>query len=313
MPETLWKILLDLKKEIYGHQGPINQILIRQEQIVINPANQPAQHEILVQVSHQAPDSQWTCCILYVKENGLVQLIQRGSADQNRINQLLLFLPFCMAPILTRNKKKSLSISHFAQSLDGHIATNTNNSKWIGNDENLIHAHRLRALVDAVIIGNKTLLEDQPKLTVRHVEGQHPVRVVIGSSDYSADSLTSCCGGKVIRITGTENAACEHQGVEYIQLERKGKYILSADILHSLYEKGIYSVLVEGGSYTSSIFLKERSIDILQLHISPLLFGSGIKTFNLPTIDQVDECCSFEHHFYHPVGDAIMFTGFVNG
>ena len=57
-------------------------------------------------------------------------------------------------------KKKTLSISHFAQSVDGFIATKTKHSKWIGNQENLIHAHRLRAMVDAVIIGNNTLKDD---------------------------------------------------------------------------------------------------------------------------------------------------------
>jgi diaminohydroxyphosphoribosylaminopyrimidine deaminase/5-amino-6-(5-phosphoribosylamino)uracil reductase len=311
--DSLWKLLLELKNDVYAAKNSIHNILISGDSSSTNiPVNSlPKAIDILIQMTPEVPPSHWECTVLFVKENGWIHVVQQGKADAQVVSQLLLYLPFCIAPLLTKNRKKALSLSHFAQTLDGHIATKTNQSKWIGNQENLIHAHRIRAVVDAVIIGNKTLLEDQPKLTVRLVEGENPAKVVIGNSDYCEKSLTAS-GSRVFRITTNDISNCQNENIEYIQLKAEDGRMKSEDILAELHKKGVYSVLIEGGSYTSSIFLNERNIDILQLHISPMLFGSGLKAFNLPSIDLVDECCSFEHHFYHPIGDAIMFTGFVN-
>lgn len=312
MSDSLWKLLLGLKNDVYHAQNSIRNILVSNDYNSINipDTTSPKTTDILIQIKAASVSPDWRCTILSVKENGWIQTIQKGEADTQVINQLLLYLPFCIAPLLTKNRKRALSLSHFAQTLDGHIATQTNHSKWIGNQENLVHAHRIRAVVDAVIIGNKTLLEDQPQLTVRHVEGKNPAKVVIGNSNYCEKSLTAS-GCKVFRITTNDISNCQNEQIEYIQLKNGNGRMKSEDILSELHKKGIYSVLIEGGSYTSSIFLAERNIDILQLHISPMLFGSGLKAFNLPSINTVNECCSFEHHFYHPIGDAIMFTGFV--
>lgn len=313
MCNSLWKLLLGLKSDVYATKDSIHNILISGYNSHINvPDNHPTQPtDILIRFTAVSQSSHYECTVLFVKENGWVQVIQQGKANTQTIDQLLLYLPFCIAPILTKNRKKALSLSHFAQTLDGHIATLTNHSKWIGNHENLVHAHRIRAVVDAVIIGNKTLLEDQPQLTVRHVEGKNPAKVVIGNSNYCEASLTAS-GCKVFRITTNDVSNYQNSKVEYIQLQNDNGRIKSEDILSELHKKGIYSVLIEGGSYTTSIFLDEKNIDILQLHISPMLFGSGLKAFNLPSINTVNESCSFEHHFYHPIGDAIMFTGFTN-
>src|ERR1700722_4202831 len=70
-------------------------------------------------------------------------------------------------------------IGQLGQSLDGRIATPTGHSKYISGPEALRHLHQLRALVDAVVVGVQTVIADDPQLTVRHVEGRNPARVVI--------------------------------------------------------------------------------------------------------------------------------------
>ena len=70
-------------------------------------------------------------------------------------------------------------VGQIGQSLDGRIATSSGHSKYINGPAGLAHLHRLRALVDAVVIGVGTALADDPQLTVRRVAGPHPVRVVI--------------------------------------------------------------------------------------------------------------------------------------
>jgi len=207
-----------------------------------------------------------------------------------------------------------LSITHFAQTLDGYIATLSNHSKWIGNDENLIHAHRLRAMVDAVVIGNNTLVCDAPKLTVRHVKGKNPTRVVIGNSNKKLDSLItedSANSKKVIRVISSQNKMEGNCVYDCLRVKSESYRMPTQNILEALYEKGIYSILIEGGASTSSCFLEEGNIDMLQLHISPMLFGSGVKTFTLPEIKEVGDAKQFEKSFYSKMGDGMMFTGFL--
>ena len=70
-------------------------------------------------------------------------------------------------------------VGQIGQSLDGRIATPAGHSHYVNGDDGLAHLHRLRALVDAVVVGIGTVLADDPQLTVRRVNGPHPARVVI--------------------------------------------------------------------------------------------------------------------------------------
>ena len=116
--------------------------------------------------------------ILIVKNRETYSIISNPEADQNLLKALQLYLPFIW--ISLQNKLPFICL-HVAQSLDGKIATNSGHSKWIGNMENRIHSHRIRALVDGVMIGGNTLRNDKPKLNVRHVEGKDPIKIVINS------------------------------------------------------------------------------------------------------------------------------------
>src|SRR5215831_9956770 len=70
-------------------------------------------------------------------------------------------------------------VGQIGQSLDGRAATATGHSHYINGSDGLDHLHRLRAIVDAVVVGVGTALADDPLLTVRRVAGPHPARVVI--------------------------------------------------------------------------------------------------------------------------------------
>jgi diaminohydroxyphosphoribosylaminopyrimidine deaminase/5-amino-6-(5-phosphoribosylamino)uracil reductase len=70
-------------------------------------------------------------------------------------------------------------VGQIGQSLDGRVATESGHSKYINGPAGLVHLHRLRALVDAVVVGVGTAIADDPQLTVRRVSGPQPARVVI--------------------------------------------------------------------------------------------------------------------------------------
>src|SRR5260221_7566500 len=129
-----------------------------------------------------------------------VDVIQRGAIPEEALALLRLYLPYCLALLEAKRRKRAIAISHFAQTLDGRIATCGGDSRWIGCPENLMHAHRMRALCDAVLIGAGTLRRDRPRLNVRHVTGTDPTRVVIGAGPLDLSCLTECSTAPVLTI-----------------------------------------------------------------------------------------------------------------
>ena len=311
MTNNLWDTLLNLKEYVYLHSAVEPQsIWVGEDGIFFDKEVNANENGFLILFENQAQTS--NIPIVQVLSSGATSFGNFENQDVYDQDVLELYLPFCLAPILRKKKRTPLSITHFAQSLDGYIATLSNHSKWIGNDENLIHAHRLRAMVDAIVIGNNTLVHDAPKLTVRHVKGKNPTRVVIGNSNQKLDSLIDPNDAKkVIKVISSQNDMESNCVYDCLRVKSESYHMPTQNILEALYEKGIYSILIEGGATTSSCFLKEGNIDMLQLHISPMLFGSGVKTFTLPEIKEVGDAKHFEKSFYSKMGNGMMFTGFL--
>jgi riboflavin-specific deaminase-like protein len=223
---------------------------------------------------------------------------------------LATYAPYCLTAVHARRARRAFAVSHFAQSLDGRIATCGGDSKWIGCAENLLHAHRMRALCDGVLIGAHTLRADRPALTVRHAEGPDPIRIVVGGAgEDDLACLLEAGPGPVLLVGDGETPASPR--VERLALPRRNGRIATGALLAELYRRGILSVYVEGGSATTSAFLADGTIDVLQLHISPLILGTGIPSFRRPEIRAVAESVRFATHVYHPVGDGILFVGRV--
>lgn len=218
-----------------------------------------------------------------------------------------LYLPYALLPREAHRQGRAMAISHFAQSLDGKIATDSGDSKWIGNPENLTHAHRMRALCDGIMIGTRTLQSDKPSLTVRHVPGENPRRIVITSSARDFSSLFASCPDPVL-VLGTVDHIQGHN-LEYVQLTAPQGRIACHDILRCLYQRGICAVYIEGGAETTSNFLRERALDVVQFHLAPLIFGSGISGIVLPGIEEVHEAVHFAPYAFQAVGDTYMFVG----
>ncbi len=86
------------------------------------------------------------------------------------------------APFITYMEKGSpWLLLKIAQSMDGRIALNNGNSRWITGEESRIEVHRLRAKLDALFVGVQTVIDDDPELNVRHVKGRNPVRIIADS------------------------------------------------------------------------------------------------------------------------------------
>jgi riboflavin biosynthesis pyrimidine reductase len=141
---------------------------------------------------------------------------------------------------------------------------------------------------------------------VRHAEGPDPVRVVVGAAG-DIGCLERAGAGAIVLVNDDANAGSDQ--VEYVALPRAGGRISTAAILRELYRHDILSVYIEGGATTTSAFLAEGNIDVVQLHISPMIIGPGISSFAGAPIGSVEESVRFGSHLYRPVGDGMMFVG----
>ena len=168
----------------------------------------------------------------------------------------------------------------------------------------------MRALCNGILIGNRTLQNDQPRLTVRLIEGKNPQRIVLGTSYSNFECLKGSDSEKVIVIGRSPQNWNGY--IDYVQMDGVNGSIPPKEILKMLYQKGIKSIYLEGGSSTTSNFLNKGAVDILQLHIAPMVFGSGKSGISLPLIKEVKEAIQFKKYNFFQIGTEIMFSGYLN-
>jgi riboflavin-specific deaminase-like protein len=198
-------------------------------------------------------------------------------------------------------------VAQCGQSIDARIATESGHSHYVNGPEGLAHLHRLRALVDAVVVGVGTVIADDPQLTVRRVAGDSPARVVIDPNGRIAPSARSLAADGVRRfvLTQAETKIDLPQDIEIVRLPAADGRIAAPDILKALAERGFRRILIEGGANTVSRFLAERCLDRLHVMIAPLIIGAGVSSVNLPPIEQVTEAIRAPISV-HRLGDDVL-------
>ncbi len=199
-------------------------------------------------------------------------------------------------------------VGQLGQSLDGRVATPTGHSHYINGPSGLAHLHRLRALVDAVVIGIGTALADDPQLTVRRVSGPHPVRVVIDPNGRLPETARLLAGDGVRRIILTASGVRPKlpQGTELAELPKSGGQIAPSAILAALKERGLRRILIEGGADTVSRFLAAGCLDRLHVVVAPVVLGSGRAGLALPPIERADQALRPPMHV-HRLDDEVLF------
>jgi len=172
-----------------------------------------------------------------------------------------------------------------AQTLDGRIADVRGNSKWITSESSRKETHRLRSEYDAVLVGARTVLKDNPELTVRSVKGKNPVRIVVDWSMSLRPSLRIfqtiqaptwvISSARAMRSNKQKVLKLTSLGVRVFGLSPSPS-LQQQEILQTLSREGISSVLVEGGAQTASGFLEHSLADKLHLFVAPKIFGGGL-------------------------------------
>ncbi len=182
-------------------------------------------------------------------------------------------------------------VGQIGQSLDGRVATESGHSKYINGPAGLVHLHRLRALVDAVVVGVGTAIADDPQLTVRRVSGPHPARVVIDPKGrLGADARMFADNGvRRLLITAQGTRCRAPSGVEVVTLPVADGQFAPSAILAALAGCGMRRMLIEGGADTVSRFLAAGCLDRLHVMVAPIILGAGGPGLILPSLDRADQ------------------------
>jgi diaminohydroxyphosphoribosylaminopyrimidine deaminase/5-amino-6-(5-phosphoribosylamino)uracil reductase len=220
-----------------------------------------------------------------------------------------LYLPICSA-----TADRPVTIGHLGQSLDGFIATHAGESRWVTGPENILHAHRLRALCDAVVVGAGTVAADDPQLTTRLVAGPNPLRVILDPArrlgehhrvfnDDSAETLYICArsllrpdehGFGRATIVGVEDRAGGPGGIDL------------AELVRWLRARGCTRIFVEGGGVTVSMFLEASLLDRLHMAIAPLLIGDGRPAIRLAPRALLGDCHRPRYRVFRMGADVLF-------
>src|SRR5262249_23229709 len=170
----------------------------------------------------------------------------------------------------------------------------------------LAHLHRLRSLVDAVVVGIGTVLADDPQLTVRLVEGPSPARVVIdpnGRLPAGARALIEDGGRRpIITAGGTEYA---FSNAQILALRLLGGGLPPSPSPAEPAKGGLRCILTEGGAATVSNFLAAGCLDRLHVIVAPIVLGGGRASFSLPSLERADEAERLLVHA-HQLEDEVL-------
>ncbi|KUO78922.1 MAG: bifunctional diaminohydroxyphosphoribosylaminopyrimidine deaminase/5-amino-6-(5-phosphoribosylamino)uracil reductase [Desulfosporosinus sp. BRH_c37] len=168
-----------------------------------------------------------------------------------------------------------------AMTLDGKIATETGDSRWVSTEASRQYVHQLRNRYDVILAGSETVIQDDPALTCRLPSGQDPVRLIIDGKLRIAENaqvLSSSAHSPCVIAT---TQAASHEKIERLNhLERVEvwqydtlRYVPLEKLLRDLVRHGWTSVLLEGGGRLAGTLIQERQVDKIEFFIAPKLVG----------------------------------------
>ena len=234
-------------------------------------------------------------------------------AEARRLNEAFVKYITTRRPFVT---------SKSAITLDGKIATRSGASRWITGEAARAAGHRLRHANDAILVGIGTVLQDDPQLTTRlpGQRGVNPLRIVVDSTlrlaptaqvaDVAQDRRTLVA--TTDQATDAHVRALQERGVEVTRLPACTDGRVNLDALCTvLGERGVASVLVEGGAALTAALLEQGLIDKMVFFVAPkIIGGDGISVFGPCGVDTMEQALLLRDLTSRPIGGDVMLEAY---
>jgi diaminohydroxyphosphoribosylaminopyrimidine deaminase / 5-amino-6-(5-phosphoribosylamino)uracil reductase len=206
-----------------------------------------------------------------------------------------------------------------AITLDGRMAARSGDSRWITGERARREAHRMRDRSDAVLVGIGTVLADDPELTVRHIVGRDPVRVIVDSELLTPEQA------KVLNVRShaptwifhAPDADAERRerlrqrGAVLFEVARSDGGLSLAEVLRTLAREHVMRLLVEGGPTVHGALLDEGLVDAVALFVAPRLLNDagGLPLSVGRPRSRMDEAIPLRQRSLRQLGDDLLIEG----
>ncbi len=241
-----------------------------------------------------------------LRQAGIKVSVGELAAEARRLNET--FFTF-------HEKLRPFVVLRFAASLDGKIATRTGHSQWITNEQSRLFQRKLRAVYQAILVGSKTVLHDNPHLGVRIPGKRDPLRIILDSKlkipliaqvfrDSNALVVTTRAASEEKR------KLLESKGITVLTFP--GKKISIRRLMLELYQREIISMLVEGGGEVLGSFADEKLVDKVYAVHAPILIGgekavSALRGRGAPTVTEAIQLVNLS---FKQFGDDLLTIGY---
>jgi len=202
----------------------------------------------------------------------------------------------------------------YAQSWGGSITTRKGKPVALSGAASNCLTHQLRSMHDGILVGIDTVLADDPQLTVRYWHGENPQPVILDTNLRMPHHARLCRHpDKQCWIITTSNLSHPpYKGAEIITLEEQGtRHVPLEQALQELLQRGIKSLMVEGGAKVISAFLRARLVDAVVLTVAPMLLG-GYKAINNLGTTTLDELPCINPLYTERSGDDLIVWGDIH-
>ena len=209
----------------------------------------------------------------------------------------------------------------YAQTLDGRIAAADGTSRWISGAASLVRTHQLRAQHDAIMVGIGTVLADNPSLTVRHVTGPDPLRIVVDRNLRTPLTAAVLADGAATHTwlvcdphapSARQHALVSCGATLIPQPVGDDGCFAMLPLLHQLASRGVRTLMLEGGSRLIASMLRARCVDRIAVTIAPKFLGQGIPAIADIGITTMHDALMFHDIQLSQCGDDIWIEATVS-
>lgn len=222
-----------------------------------------------------------------------------------------------------RTKNRPYVTVKIASTLDGRVATKSNESKWITSEGARREGHKLRHQSDAILVGVGTIISDNPLLTTRlfssEEEIHHPTRVIVDSKlriPLASQVIKDRTSHTFIATTIEPSfitAELKNEGIEILTCDKSAEFVSIRDLLRQLAQRNVMSLLIEGGPTIISSFFREGLVDRVMHFVSPTyLGGDALASIGELNIESLANRITLQNVEISNIGADFVIEGEVN-